>query len=523
MKTSFLLAHTLLFSLPVIAQDGALDADFSGDGMHFAAPGAYLSRAYDVAQLPTGYLLVAGDAYATLNNKGAGVVKYVPDGEPDAGFGDAGKVFLPTGAGALQTCRRMALLDDGSILLAGSSQQVAAGQVELLLIRLHPDGSPDHTFAVAGVAHVALGDLWANTNDMAVQDDGMIVITGDVTVGGTTDLFVARVTADGGFSGDELDPGFAGGQGYLTLHPGGPARGHSVSLDDAGNITVLGVAFTPTPKPLLARYLPDGSPDLDFGTDGLLLLDDITLSTGTSVSMIRHQDGYFVSGKTADDLVIRRLNADGSTDTDWGAGGTALLDGSNWSVSSSVGIGVVMAMQADGKLLLGDSRPSSAGGGALLARLTADGALDETFGTDGLVVTEAAQGINRLLIQQDHRIVAVGHGIEGGSSKFFTARYHSGLHVGIGGATPAGADARLMPNPAHDHCDLSLTLDHADRLTAVVQDAQGRTVRTLFSNEPFAAGAQRRSLDLDGMAPGAYLLVLSNASGRVAATGLIKQ
>lgn len=502
------------------AQFGQLDLDFSADGMQITAAAEYSSTAYDVAQLPNGYLLVAGDArVSSSGGAGIAVVKYVPDGELDASFGTNGITHMVTGTGTAQQTRRMALLPDGSILLAGSSQQTPATQLKVLLAKLHPDGTPDHLFATAGISHVAVGEHWTTTKDMAVQPDGKILVTGSFTEGGST-LFLARVVANGGWGNDPLDPEFGGGLGYVTLHTGSGVRGESVALDAAGNIHVFGIAFTPSAKLILTRYLPDGTLDSSFGTDGLVLLDH-AISNSSGGTMIMHEGKYFVCARTSTDLVVSRLNADGSLDATWGTGGTVLLDGSNWSATNTSGLSG-LAVQADGKLLVGNGRPAAAGGGALLARLNSDGTIDTSFGDDGLVVTETGQQFNRVILQQDQRIVAVGRALDP-SVKFFTARYHSGIHTGMADPATPAVQASLIPNPVFDDCELAIVLENSDRLSAVVYDAQGRAVLNPFNNELFAGGTQRRTMDLSDLAPGAYMVALRNSTGRVFNTRLIKQ
>lgn len=517
--TRSLLLLPLFAALTGTAQDGALDLDFSADGMQITAPTEYISTAYDAVQLPSGYLLVAGNAQVSSNGgRGVAVVKYVPDGELDASFGnDDGIRFLVTGQGSVQTCRRMAVLDDGKILLAGSSQQVVATQTKVLLVRLHPDGSPDHTFGVAGLAHVALADLWTTVNDMAVQPDGKIVVTGSTS---GNELFLARVVPNAGFEGDPLDAEFADGNGYVTLNVGIGTTGHAVLIDEAGNILVFGKAILPSVHFLLARYLPDRTPDEAFGTNGQAMLAPV-ISNANAVAITRHGDGYILFGKNADELVVCRVNADGTPDADWGDAGAVYLEGGTWSATNSSGK-IGLAVQADGKLLIANSRPIAAGGGAILARLNTDGSFDTTFGNEGLVINETAQHFNQVIVQQDHRIVAVGKAVDDGS-KFFTARFHSGIITGIADAPTPSIMANLLLNPVLDHCELNIQLEQAERLSASLIDAQGRVVRSLLTNEPFNAGAQRRSVDLGGVAAGAYRIMLSNREGVVASTMLIKQ
>jgi uncharacterized delta-60 repeat protein len=82
------------------------------------------------------------------------------------------------------------------------------------------------------------------------------------------------------------------------------------------------------------------------------------------------------SGKEA--MVVAALNASGSLDPAFGAGGYALLDGDGSGGAFSPR---VAAMQADGKLLV--AGVNGAGSTGCLLRVKADGTLDPAFGTTG--------------------------------------------------------------------------------------------------------------------------------------------
>ncbi|MCL4282778.1 MAG: exo-alpha-sialidase [Flavobacteriales bacterium] len=63
----------------------------------------------------------------------------------------------------------------------------------------------------------------------------------------------------------------------------------------------------------------------------------------------------------------------------------------------------------------------------------------------------------------------------------------------------------VMPNPAKGEATVQFELREADDLTAVLIDAKGQVVDTLFQG-PFSAGAHRRSINLGGLASGSYVV-----------------
>jgi hypothetical protein len=84
----------------------------------------------------------------------------------------------------------------------------------------------------------------------------------------------------------------------------------------------------------------------------------------------------------------------------------------------------------------------------------------------------------------------------------------------------AGID--VSPNPSNGELRLRFTVRRATQLSAVLYNAQGRQVRTIF-NAPFAAGTQVQSEDLSMVPPGAYWVELREPDGGRAAVKWIKK
>jgi len=127
-----------------------------------------------------------------------------------------------------------------------------------------------------------------------------------------------------------------------------------------------------------------GDLDLSFGSGGVVLttvkndLDELT-------QILVQPDGKIVAGGTvgsrsSKELVLVRYHADGSLDSTFGTGGILR------TIVANPGRLVALQLQADGKLV----GVSSVTGGTVIARYDADGSLDSTFGAAGLVVTNPA-------------------------------------------------------------------------------------------------------------------------------------
>jgi uncharacterized delta-60 repeat protein len=117
------------------------------------------------------------------------------------------------------------------------------------------------------------------------------------------------------------------------------------------------------------------------------------------------------SGPEGGDIKVARLSANGAFDTTFGAGGIATVD------FGATEFGEAMARQADGRILVaGRSSPS----GAVVARLRATGVLDPDFGSGGRVTLPGGGSLSAVLVQPDRNIVVAGNA--GGSAAMTVTR-----------------------------------------------------------------------------------------------------
>ncbi len=202
-------------------------------------------------------------------------------------------------------------------------------------------GSVDPTFGVGGIYFAAL-NTGASTglssvSAVAVEADGSILEAGiagkDVDSGSAT-LGVIHLTASGA-----PDPSFGnGGEADVPL-PSGQASRTSVALlvQPNGAILVSGT-FTPsgatTPSTVVERFMPDGTPDPTFGTDGQAIIDSTAVAGASFQYAALQPNGQIdlagsapnpqsTNGSTA--VAVTRLDANGQLDTSFGTNGLAIL------------------------------------------------------------------------------------------------------------------------------------------------------------------------------------------------------
>ncbi len=138
-----------------------------------------------------------------------------------------------------------------------------------------------------------------------------------------------------------------------------------------------------------------------------------------------------VAGHHTNDFALVRLDVDGDKVEAFGDAGIVVtaLNEDNWSRAQGV------ALEADGKIVLGGwvYEGGSSSGNFALARYSAEGVLDESFGTEGgVVVAQMAEATRSdrgmaVLLQSDERVptvrVLVAGEAQGSDQDFAVARF----------------------------------------------------------------------------------------------------
>jgi uncharacterized delta-60 repeat protein len=322
--------NTGSFELARYDTDGSLDPSFGTEGKaitDFRGSRDQLTSA--VAVLPDGGLVVAGTTGTTINastplTPDIGVAEYNPDGSLNHAFGRDGRVITPSGGVFEVQITAVAVQPNGKVVVAGWIAPTVFDD-EFLLLRYNADGSLDTSFGQGGEVEIGFGDGSVVGGGVAIQPDGKIVEVGS---GGFDNNFdVVRVNPNG-----SLDTSFGTG-GEVSTPMGGGAS--SVLIQPDGKIVVGGTSFSGDPDTgsnfALVRYNADGSLDPSFGSSGVVITGPNT--TGAAAIALQ-PDGKIVavgstfSFATAYDAAFQavRYNADGSLDPSFGSGGIVTTD-----------------------------------------------------------------------------------------------------------------------------------------------------------------------------------------------------
>jgi uncharacterized delta-60 repeat protein len=200
----------------------------------------------------------------------------------------------------------------------------------------------------------------------------------------------------------------------------------SVAIQPDGKIVVAGSAYQEVTDAdfALARYNADGSLDTSFDGDGLVTTD-FAFSPDHAFGVAIQADGKIVVvGDSDHRFGLARYNADGSLDASFGTGGLVTTD-VLWGSDYAKSV----AIQADGKIVVAGYSYGSTGKDFAVARYNSDGSLDASFDGDGLVTTNVGTGDDlaySVAIQTDGKIVVAGRASQSGTGvDFALARYNT--------------------------------------------------------------------------------------------------
>lgn len=222
---------------------------------------------------------------------------------------------------------------------------------------------------------------------------------GDDGDGTTTGLGIGTGIGTGGAPVpdgiDRLDTSFGGGSGMATLTLSNAKElAQSIVAQAGSKPVVLGscqVSSSAADKAAVdfdlcaVRFATDGTKDTTFGSSGVFRS---RLSTGDDMAagLVRRSDDSFFAAATKNasadaDMAVLRIQKDGALDTTWGSNGIAVVSYPANRASHARGL----AVDSQGRAVVAgftfvDSNVST----AAIARLTADGrGVDPTFGVGG--------------------------------------------------------------------------------------------------------------------------------------------
>jgi uncharacterized delta-60 repeat protein len=390
-RASLLIVSLLLIaSQQAAAQAGHLDPTFGNGGIVTTDFGQQTqsnnaATANAVAIQADGKIVVVGGIPNHVGFPVPAVARYNTNGSLDTSFGTSGMASIPSIEDIPLTS--VALQSDGKIVAVGVN----------FVVRYLTNGTLDTSFGSSGIVSLGNDFLGEPTTGVVVQPDGKILVA---------NRYLLRFLSNGQFDTNFGNGGTARTAGYpatgLALLPNGKILVASSVLGTSG---------------FISQYESNGSLDTTFGIAGQLA------SPGTAAGVVVLGAGDFLAGGSLTNnsvqipygalsgFAVSRYLGVGITDATFGTNGGNVTGVPNYPIVAASGL----AVQASGDIVTLGTATTTSQTVFALARFTPSGQLDNTFGTNGTVVTQFGGGIqvpsvsaNGLAIQSDGKIVAVG-------------------------------------------------------------------------------------------------------------------
>lgn len=385
MRIRRILAATLLLAAPstvLPALDGDLDPAFWNDGSVLLGGSGY----FEVSTLlsaPDGRLVVVGTHRTSFTGAREWFWRRVDDNSADAAC------YFPFPGATTATSYAAAFDGAGGLLLAGEA--VYSGTSRLAAARFaYPNCTLDDSFDGDGYWTLDIAGGQERIEAVAISALGQVAFGGIYNpTAGELDMLVVVTSSSGA-----LDPAFSA-NGWLTFDPSADGLGDwvdAIAFDAAGRVVVAGqTQFLPDFNDdwMVVRFTPEGDPDATFDGDGVArvafdLEDPPNQADDLRAMTIDPNGGEIVlaGGARSDntfDSALARLLPSGTPDLSFSGDGKF-----NTSFNGASSVLNAVAVDGLGRIYAAGVRTPLAGNADFVAlRITAAGALDASFSTDG--------------------------------------------------------------------------------------------------------------------------------------------
>lgn len=259
------------FLLVRLNSDGSLDSTFGTNGSAVAN----ISSRDDLTQAMTvqsdGKILISGTITDSINYyNNPSIIRFTENGTIDSTFGINGITMIPA-LDIDNEATSIAIQSDGKIVMAGHYSKVFTGAMDfdVLVVRVDTNGVPDATFGNNGVVKTSINGGIDDSFGIALDSAQNIFVGGFTTLPFTLTLDMVLLKYD---NAGVLDPGF-GNAGIVTFNNADEDVAYDLKIQ-ADNKIVLGggsgLGFFGPRAIAVWRYLPNGTPDNSFGTNGFV-------------------------------------------------------------------------------------------------------------------------------------------------------------------------------------------------------------------------------------------------------------
>ncbi len=496
------------FALARYNPDGSLDGTFGTGGRVLTDFNSNNDEARSVALQSDGKIVVGG--YSFQSNRDFAAARYTSTGTLDTAFSTDGKVTHNFGAN-----------DDANDVViqtvGGTERILLAGQAgtSFGLVRFTSAGVLDTGFGTinqgtrTGSTAFDFSTLEDGATAVAIQSDNKIVVAGFTTNNNGTpastdddhkDFAVRRMSAvgdpDNAFDTDSnVTTDIGSSAGGTSNVAGTQDRANAITIQSNGKIVVAGYSKHGTNPDDFAvvRYNTGGALDGEFGTittdparSGKHLVNingedkahAVAVDSGGKFLLAGYTDITSGTDETNDDFALTRLDANGTEDFTFGTelpGGASRTGTVPLDFAKGDDRAHTMALLGGGtRIMLAGYATSGSTKEFALARYTALGELDLSFGIGGRVTTSFAAPDaygNAMAVQTDGKIVVAGY-VENDNGTTATTDDHDDFTVAR--YNPDGSLDTAFGNGGRVSTDIGTGSD--DQANAVAIDSSGNIV-----------------------------------------------
>ncbi len=504
-KTPLLILMSVYVNALLLAQSGSFDPTFGTNGIKITPVNSkdVYTSALSVNQ--NNKIMSAGssgnDTYADIF-----ILRQNMDGSLDPSFGTGGKKILsisPTN----DVCNFMTLDDQNRIYVGGYGWKIGQG-ANVEVARLHGDGSLDTTFAGTGYISADFNTFYDYAYGLVIQQDGkLMVVGGTIAIDSDEDFLVVRYLPSGLIDTSFNHTGWA----KFDIQRSDEVR-YVTMLPDQ-RILLLGLSSSAIPLKTdmsLMQLLPNGTPDLQFGNDGKLVIE-ISPIWNYPVGMVLQNDGKILIGCTigTKEFGLVKLNANGTFDESFGINGVATQLIANVQNNSAL----AFTLQEDGKILLAGLSGNYPDYQSCIARFNANGSLDSSFADNGVLFYDVSDSTNywtNIVALPNERVLVSGNANNSMLYDHAIAKLISDLSLGVLDAGSGINELLVYPNPFQAFETLEYSLMKSQKVKISLYDNVGRYIQNLVPESERSVGMHQEILSINPELPsGNYVLMMS--------------
>jgi uncharacterized delta-60 repeat protein len=348
-------------------------------------------------------------------------------------------------------------------------------------------------------------------SEAIIQTDGKILVMGHfVYINEGKYLAFARYNPNG-----SLDTTYnAVGKMIIFLPENVRFFGGSLLMkrQDDNRIVVGAKVVGPTSgigQSVLLRFNTNGSLDTTYATKG------ITTPVNLSVARIEVlKNGKTLMAGTAtrslpQDFALYCYNTNGSLDTTFLSNGKTITE-NIWSCTL-----MDMAVQKDDKIILYGRDLKFTEIDFVMARLNSSGAIDSSFGTNGIVLTPVISDLDlktelAIAIQNNGKIVATGKTYDGTKFNFITFRYNNTVQTSLNTSSSEKENINIYPNPNNGQFNIDFQAFESQEISLKISDLAGKIV--WYDTFDFNKQKPSKQIDLQFLNNGIYMVQVISKS-----------